>query len=255
MGSSRSKSDSRVLHVRLGRPLTSAPQEPHFAALQFQRTARSGAPLPWIQWRASRTTIPSSTGTSNSSYRDGVPGSPRNTRSFATLDALASSIAAPGRASARAGTSAGGLVSIIGRARASVGILASMGTAEQEPQLVGHLGQRGRGHLHRAVGSAPDDAVAPAPAGLVGLGMVDPAVGAAALGPLQGTARDRLGDDEQVAQLEDEIPARVECPPAADADGRPARLEPRQLGRGLLQVGLDPEDADQALHDILEVAL
>ena len=62
-----SKSDSRVLHVRLGRPLTSALHEPHLAALQFQRTARSGASWAWIQWSASRTTIPSSTGTSNSS--------------------------------------------------------------------------------------------------------------------------------------------------------------------------------------------
>ena len=65
--SSRSKSDSRVLQVSRGRPLTSALHEPHLAALQFQRTARSGASWPWIQWSASRTTIPSSTGTSNSS--------------------------------------------------------------------------------------------------------------------------------------------------------------------------------------------
>ena len=57
-----SKSDSRVLHVRLGRPLTSALHEPHLAALQFQRTARSGASWAWIQWSASRTTMPSSTG-------------------------------------------------------------------------------------------------------------------------------------------------------------------------------------------------
>jgi hypothetical protein len=63
IGSSRSKSDSRVLHVSRGRPLTSALQEPHLAALQFQRTARSGAAFAWIQWRASSTTIPSSAGT------------------------------------------------------------------------------------------------------------------------------------------------------------------------------------------------
>ena len=67
IGWSRSKSESRVLQVRLGRPSTSALHEPHLAALQFQRTARSGAAWPWIQWSASRTTIPSSTGTSNSS--------------------------------------------------------------------------------------------------------------------------------------------------------------------------------------------
>ena len=79
IGSSRSKSDRRVLQVRLGRPSTSAPHEPHLAALQFQRTARSGASWPWIQWRASSTTIPSSTGTSNSSKWPGVPGVPRKT--------------------------------------------------------------------------------------------------------------------------------------------------------------------------------
>ena len=67
IGSSRSKSDRRVLQVRLGRPSTSALHDPHLAALQFQRTARSGAAWPWIQWRASSTTMPSSTGTSNSS--------------------------------------------------------------------------------------------------------------------------------------------------------------------------------------------
>ena len=32
----------RVLHVSRGRPFTSAEHEPHFPALQFQRTARSG---------------------------------------------------------------------------------------------------------------------------------------------------------------------------------------------------------------------
>jgi len=34
---------NRVLHVNRGRPLTSAEHEPHLPALQFQRTARSGA--------------------------------------------------------------------------------------------------------------------------------------------------------------------------------------------------------------------
>ncbi len=51
------------------------------------------------------------------------------------------------------------------------------------------------------------------------LGVVEPAVGAAALRPLAGAAGDRLRHDEQVAQLEDEVPARVERPTAA----RPGR--------------------------------
>ena len=43
IGSSSGRSSRRVLHIRRGRPFTSALQEPHLAALQFQRTARSGA--------------------------------------------------------------------------------------------------------------------------------------------------------------------------------------------------------------------
>jgi hypothetical protein len=38
----------RVLHVSRGRPFTSAEHEPHLPALQFQRTARSGARWPWM---------------------------------------------------------------------------------------------------------------------------------------------------------------------------------------------------------------
>src|ERR1700694_2693916 len=43
IGLSRGRASMRVLQVSRGRPLTSAEQEPHLAALQFQRTARSGA--------------------------------------------------------------------------------------------------------------------------------------------------------------------------------------------------------------------
>src|SRR5207344_1873790 len=77
--SSGPKSDIRVLHDRAGRPLISQPHEPHLAALQFQRTARSGVTCAWIQWRASRTTIPSSTGTSYSAYPHGSVSEPRKT--------------------------------------------------------------------------------------------------------------------------------------------------------------------------------
>src|SRR5438876_4715778 len=43
MGWSRGSASMRVLQVSRGRPFTSAEHEPHFPALQFQRTARSGA--------------------------------------------------------------------------------------------------------------------------------------------------------------------------------------------------------------------
>ena len=50
---------SRVMHIRLGMPLISAEHEPHLPALQFQRTARSGACSAWIWCTASSTTMPS----------------------------------------------------------------------------------------------------------------------------------------------------------------------------------------------------
>ncbi|CQA07840.1 Uncharacterised protein [Mycobacteroides abscessus subsp. abscessus] len=43
MVSDSSNVDMRVMHIRRGRPLISAEQEPHLPALQFQRTARSEA--------------------------------------------------------------------------------------------------------------------------------------------------------------------------------------------------------------------
>ena len=42
-GMSRLRLLSRVMHMSLGIPLISAEHEPHLPALQFQRTARSGA--------------------------------------------------------------------------------------------------------------------------------------------------------------------------------------------------------------------
>src|SRR5436309_13187663 len=44
-GLSRGTSFSRAMHISLGIPLTSAEQEPHFPALQFQRQERS---LAWL---------------------------------------------------------------------------------------------------------------------------------------------------------------------------------------------------------------
>ena len=60
-GRSVGKSLIRVMHMSRGLPFTSAEQEPHFPALQFQRTARSFADSAWIWWTASSTTMPSVT--------------------------------------------------------------------------------------------------------------------------------------------------------------------------------------------------
>ena len=73
-------------------------------------------------------------------------------------------------------------------------------------------------------------------------------MGAAALGPLAGAAGDRLGDGQQVVELEDEVPARVERPPAGRPDGRPAPAQLGQLSERLVEIGLDAEDPDEALH-------
>jgi hypothetical protein len=58
-GSFAGSSSMRVMHMSRGWPLISAEQEPHFPALQFQRTARSPALSAWILCMASRTTMPS----------------------------------------------------------------------------------------------------------------------------------------------------------------------------------------------------
>ena len=63
MVSEGSKSDSRVMQSRRGRPLISALHEPHLPALQFHRIARSPVWVAWSRWSASRTTSPSDTST------------------------------------------------------------------------------------------------------------------------------------------------------------------------------------------------
>src|SRR6187551_3125210 len=71
--------DSRVMHISRGLPLISALHDPHLPALQFHRTARSGACSAWSRWIASRTTSPSSTGTVYDA-KSPPDASPRHTR-------------------------------------------------------------------------------------------------------------------------------------------------------------------------------
>ncbi len=73
--------DIRVMHISRGRPLISAEQEPHLPALQFQRTARSGAWVACNRWMMSSTTSPSFTSTVKS-CRSPFSLSPRQTRNF-----------------------------------------------------------------------------------------------------------------------------------------------------------------------------
>ena len=57
-GRESGRSERRVMQSSRGTPFTSAEQDPHLPALQFQRTARSGACSAWMRWTASSTTIP-----------------------------------------------------------------------------------------------------------------------------------------------------------------------------------------------------
>jgi hypothetical protein len=86
-GAVRSSSLRRVMHISRGTPLISAEQDPHFPALQFQRTARSVALSVWIWRMASSTTIPSDTLVVYGCCCPDVP-APRQTWKVAVRDAV-----------------------------------------------------------------------------------------------------------------------------------------------------------------------
>src|SRR5882724_4551226 len=81
-GRSRGRSLIRVMHISRGRPLISAEHEPHLPALQFHRTAMSGAWVACSRWITSSTTSPSFTSTVKS-CRSPPDASPRHTLNFA----------------------------------------------------------------------------------------------------------------------------------------------------------------------------
>src|SRR5947209_2592352 len=81
------------MHISFGEPLISAEQDPHFPALQFQRTARSLACLAWISCTASSTTIPSTTSVVKSTNRPS-PFSPRQILNVRELCSALASCAA-----------------------------------------------------------------------------------------------------------------------------------------------------------------
>src|SRR5271156_4582736 len=84
IGISRLRLLSRVMHMSFGIPLISAEHEPHLPALQFQRSARSGACCAWMRCTASRTTMPSSTGVMKS-WKAPPAESPRQIRNIACV--------------------------------------------------------------------------------------------------------------------------------------------------------------------------
>ena len=91
------------MHISFGMPLISAEHDPHFPALQFQRTARSPACSAWTRCTASRTTIPSLTSVEKSLNAPCVL-SPRQIRNVAFgMFAARFSLLAIGRLNSRAG--------------------------------------------------------------------------------------------------------------------------------------------------------
>src|SRR3954451_4543361 len=167
--SAGSNVDSRVMHISDGRPLISALHEPHLPALQFHRTARSGACSAWSRWMASSTTSPSSTGTEYDA-KSPPDASPRQTRMLRSCPM-------------------------------SVALL------EQRLEVVRHLRQRLAVDLHRPAPLGQHQ-VDLAPLG-VGLRIVVTGVTAATLLALQRRSGDALRNRQHGAQVESGVPARV----------------------------------------------
>src|SRR2546427_1119056 len=184
------------MHISLGRPLTSAEHEPHFPALQFQRTARSGACSAWILWTASSTTMPSpaSTAYSFSSPELRVPRKIRNRRCSLTSRPFLNQLGEVGRQ------------------------LGLSFPADRHPVRV-----------------APHHDLTALLLGVRG-GVIAARVGATTLGALERSAGGHLRHREQGAQVERGVPPRGVLPAARDAHGAGALGEPLQGRARLLPV-------------------
>src|SRR5881296_4079918 len=165
------------MHINRGRPLISAEQEPHLPALQFQRTARSGACSAWILWTASSTTIPS-------------PAS--RTYSFRSPDARV-----PRK---------------IRNRRCS---LTSRPFLDELREVGGQRGLRFPADRHVVSVAFHDHLLALNPR--IGVGVIAARVAAAALLALERRAHRHLGDGEERTEVECRVPRRVVLPAARHA--------------------------------------
>src|SRR3954447_20716969 len=95
--------------------------------------------------------------------------------------------------------------------------------AEELTQLVGERRQSRRHDLHRVAGAAGRRVLARPDR--IRIREVEAAVRTPALAALAGAAGDRFGDDEHVANLEDEPPGGVVGPAATDPHALPASVE------------------------------
>src|SRR2546425_136642 len=196
------------MHISLGRPLISAEHEPHLPALQFQRTARSGACSAWILCTASSTTIPSPASTANS-WRCPEPFVPRKIRNR----------------------------------RCS---LTSRPFLDEPGEVGGKVGLRFPADRH-PVSVAPHDDLS-ALLLRVRLGVIGARVAAATLRALERRAGGHLRNGEQGAQVERRVPAGVVLPAAPDPHVSRALAEPSELGERLLESRAVADDPRLALH-------
>src|SRR5215216_2193409 len=219
-----SYSSTRVLHKSLGLPLISALHEPQWAALQFQRTARSGACWACIVSTASRTTIPS---TSGISYSTSWPpsASPRKILSFAVLP---SAVAISSECTSACALEAMSfrLAASLSKSNPSSSVRASELALRPASLAARHVSdlafdQRGQVLRHRrylssldadlALGALLDDEVDLAEL-LVWTVEVEAPLRPAALLALERGAEDDLGDLDQIAYVLRRVPAGVEEP-------------------------------------------
>src|SRR6267143_6338461 len=202
------------MHISLGRPLISAEQEPHFPALQFQRTARSGACSAWILWTASSTTIPSPASTVYSlSSPWSRPRAPRKIR----------------------------------RRRCS---LTSRPFLDELQEIGGKLGLGFPADRH-AISLRTYDHLA-AFLLRIRIGVIAARMAAAALRALEGGAHRHLRHGEKRPQVERRVPSRIVLAAARNPHMPRALLEPLELGERLLKSRAVADDPRFALHHVLQ---
>src|SRR3954452_12146022 len=215
--SSSAKVPIRVMHIRRGRPLISALQEPHLPALQFHRTARSPAWVACSRWMVFNTTSPGSTSTSSSGCA--LPDwSPRQSFIFSVY-------------------------------AISVSLL------EERGQVVRHPRQRLGGEVDAVAGGVDGEGDVERAPPLVEAGVVVAGVSPARLLALERRLRDALGDQEHVAQVDRQVPAGVVAAVARHVQVLRTLLELLDLAERLLQLLTGADDADQVVHRLLELLL
>src|SRR5712692_10203594 len=209
------------MHISLGCPLISAEHEPHFPALQFQRTARSGACSAWILWTASSTTIPSPASTVYSLSSPPPPPLPSGL-----------GLRAPRK---------------IRKRRCS---LTSRPFLDELHEIGGKLGLRLPADRHPISLWMQHDLAALLLR--IRVGVIAARVTAAALRALERGAHRHLRHGQERPQVERRVPARIVLPAARDPHVPRALLEPLELCERLFKARAVTDDPRLALHHVLQ---